>query len=129
MSVLRNNSVGALEVSSASVAKQYRTNTANDGDTLETDPLYVQGMKNIAIQAQEYTTNVNIVTITLYGAIAQEGALPDFFPVKEYSLATGAGTNIIFDSLVLPVQFIKVIAFIGVGTPDVIYRVRLMASQ
>jgi hypothetical protein len=129
MAVVRNNSVGELSTSSSQVARAYRIDTSVSGRSFTSEPLYVQGMKHIAIQVEAPATNVNHVTIQLYGSVSQEGANPEFFQVRAYTLATGIGAVFIFDSLILPVQFIRVFSYIDIGTPDVLYRVRMMSSQ
>jgi len=129
MAVVRNNSVGELSTSSSQVARAYRINTFVSGISFSSEPLYVQGMKHIAIQVEEFSVVQNQIEIQLYGSVSQEGSDPEFFPVKVYSLLTGAGVSFIFDSIILPVQFVKVVCQIGIGTPDVLYRVRIMASQ
>ena len=125
MGVIRNNVIGELSVSSASTVREWRVNTSTMGDVFTSDALYVQGMKNIALQVAD----VNQITFEVEASISQEGALPQFFKVAQFFLNTGGGTNFLYFNYVIPCQFVRVYAFIGSGTPEVLYRVRLMASQ
>ena len=129
MGVIRNNGIGEISVSSASTAREWRIDTSTDGNSFVGDSLYVQGMKNIALQVEEFTTNVNQITFEVEASISQEGALPQYFLVSQFLLNTGAGVNFLYFNYVIPCQFVRVKASIGGGTPAVLYRVRLMASQ
>ena len=127
MAVVRNNEVGELSVSSAQVGRQRKLDTSVQ--RVETTDMYVQGMKNFAVQVQTATGVVNQISILIQGAIATEGNSPDFFNIKELLLTTGGATNYIYDQFVLPVQFVRIETSIPSGSSDLTYTVRIMASQ
>ena len=69
--VIKNNMVGSEGVSSATVSKEYNIELNAGGDSANTDCLSVQGLPRIAVQVKSRDNTVQIVAITVQGAIAQ----------------------------------------------------------
>lgn len=126
--VIKNNMVGMEGVSSATVSKEYNIELEAGGDTGNTECLNVQGLPRIAVQVESRDSTTQVVSVTVQGAIAQEGANPRYFNLNPQLSLLMSANNYVFANYDVALEYVRVQVETTSGVSASL-RIRICASQ
>jgi hypothetical protein len=126
--VIRNNAIGSSEVSASAVSKEYPVSLIAGGASQTTECLNVQGLPRIAVQVQSRDNTTQIVSVTVQGAIAQEGANVRYFNLNPQLSLVMSANNFVFANYDMALQYCRVQVETTSGVSADVY-VRITASQ